>query len=42
MPKVFTPPALRVRILAYQETDRTLSYVLEPIEGGTIGPAMER
>lgn len=29
LPKDFTPPALRVRILHYQEADRTLSYVLD-------------
>jgi DNA-binding LacI/PurR family transcriptional regulator len=29
LPKDFTPPALRVKILHYQETDRTLSYVLD-------------
>ncbi len=29
MPKGFTPPALQVRILHYQETDRALSYVLD-------------
>ncbi len=29
IPKGFTPPALQVRILHYQETDRTLSYVLD-------------
>lgn len=29
IPKDFTPPALQVRILPYQETDRTLSYVLD-------------
>jgi len=28
MPKDYNPPALRVKILLYQETDRTLSYVL--------------
>lgn len=29
MPKDYTPPALRVKILLYQESDRTLSYVVD-------------
>jgi hypothetical protein len=29
LPKDFTPPSQRVRILHYQESDRTLSYVLD-------------
>ncbi len=29
MPKDYSPPALRVKILLYQESDRTLSYVVD-------------